>query len=142
MLKSVGVSDARKKLADYFSDAVYNNKLTLFTRYDKERAFLVGEKLMELLIDLKVSEKNFEVIKEDDGSYTVHYLSLDLLTNQDSYEEAVDDIVEQAKDYAVDFLEDIDLYLMDEARRGHLPFIIAIAKASSDEEIKLLLNDA
>ena len=140
MIKRVGVSDARKHMADFFSDAVYKNKLTVFSRYEKERAFLVGEKLMDLLVCPEVPANNKEVIEEEDGSYTVHYLPLDLLTNQDNYEEAIEDLVCQAKDYASDFLDNVELYLSDESRKKHLPFMVAIAKATSDDEIKSLMG--
>ncbi len=140
MIRSVGVSEARKRMADFFSDAVYKNKLTLFSRYEKERAFLVGEKLMDLLICPEVPANHKDVIQEEDGSYTVHYLPLDLVTNQDHYEDALDDLVCQAKDYASDFLDNVDLYLSDASRKKHLPLIVAIAKATSDDDIKSLMG--
>ncbi len=95
---------------------------------------------MDLLICPEVPANHKKLIEEEDGSYTVHYLSLDLVTNQDNYEEALDDLVCQAKDYASDFLDHIDLYLSDESRKKHLPLMVAIAKATSDDGIKSLMG--
>lgn len=96
--------------------------------------------VMDLLVCPEVPVNNKEVIKEEDGSYTVHYLPLDLLTNQDNYDEAIEDLVCQAKDYASDFLDNVELYLSDESRKKQLPFMVSIAKATSDDEIKSLMG--
>lgn len=139
-LECIGISEIRRNISDYFIDAVYKNKLVALSRYEKEKAFLLGEKMLDLLIKPNVPKAQLEVIPEDDGSYTLEYKPLRLLSNGDTYEEAIEDLMFQAKDYAEDYLSDVELYLRDETRKAHLPLIVLISKANSDEEIKELLG--
>ena len=139
-MKTIGISEARKNIADYFKDAIYKNELIVLSRYDKEKAFLLGEKTIECLIKTDLSPVRFETIQEEDESYTIKLDSLDLVANDITHEKAADDIVYQAKEYANDYLNDLEIYQRDESRKGHFPLLLLIAKASSDEEIKLLLG--
>lgn len=142
-LKTVKISDIRKNIAEHFTDVVYNNKIVVLSRYDKEKAFLLGEKVLDNLLKSNLFnsiKKKTEIINEEDGTFTVAYEPLDLLTNQESYDEAIDDLVDQAKEYAEEFLNNIDLYTRDESRKKHLPLLLFISKACSDEEIKKIMN--
>ena len=144
ILKTVGVSDIRKNWAEYFTDAVYRFRLVVLSRYEKEKAFLLGEKMLNALLEMAVAsslaEPKLEVLHEDDGSITVHYFPLDLLANENNHEEAVIDLISQAKDYAEDYLTDINLYIKDKTRKAHLPLLISIANAETDEEIRKILE--
>ncbi len=143
ILKSIGVSDIRKNWAECFADAVYRFKLVVLSRYEKEKAFLLGEKMLEALLEVALTtslvEPIIEAIHEDDSSITTHYFPLDLLSNESNYEDAVVDLISQAKDYADDYLSDVNLYIKDKKRKAHLPLIILIAKADTDEEIRKIL---
>lgn len=144
ILKPIGVSDIRKNWAEFFTDAVYKYKLIVLSRHDKEKAFLLGEKLLDSILEValesSLTKPKCELLHEEDGSITLHYLPLDLLANEMNYEEAVDDLISQAKDYAEDYLADLNLYMKDKARKAHLPLLILIATADSDEEIRNILN--
>ena len=76
-MKTIGISEARKNIADYFKDAIYKNELIVLSRYDKEKAFLLGEKTIEYLIKTNLSPVRFETIQEEDESYTIKLDSLD-----------------------------------------------------------------
>lgn len=139
-LKTVGVSEIRKNMADYFVDAVYKNQLVTLSRYEKEKAFLMGEKMLDLLLKPTINKQELNVRREGDGSYTLKFEPLRLLVNNDTYEEAVDDLVSLAKDYTTEYLKDIDIYQRDLSRKEHLALVILIAKANNDDEIKNLLG--
>lgn len=139
-LKTVGVSDARKNMAGFFIEAVYKNQIVSLSRYEKEKAFLMGEKMLDLLLKPCLEKGKPELINEMDGTYTLIYDYLGLLTNQDTLQEAIEDIIDQAKEYAQDYLENIDVFQRDVERIDHLPLLLSIAKANNDSDIKKLLG--
>jgi hypothetical protein len=140
VLKNVKISDIRKNIGSYFTDAVYKNRVVTFSRYEKEKAFLLGENMLGILLEKNKPEAKTEQVLEEDGSYTVAYKPLDLIANQDTYDEAINDLIVQAREYAEDYLENVDLYLQDKCRKEHLQLIILIALAETEEEIKALIT--
>ena len=139
-LETVTVSEIRKNMAEYFVEAVHKNKLIGLSRYEKERAYLVGEEMLDTLLNYALLAPDFDVFDEEDGSKTIVYKTLDLLANGDTYEATVADIVIQAQEYADDYLNDINLYHRDPERKNHLPLLILISKARSTDEIRNLLG--
>ena len=139
-LETVTVSEIRKNMAEYFVEAVHKNKLIGLSRYEKERAYLVGEEMLDTLLNYALLAPDFDVFDEEDGSKTIVYKTLDLLANGDTYEATVEDIVIQAQEYADDYLNDINLYHRDPERKNHLPLLILISKARSKDEIRNLLG--
>ena len=139
-LEYVNISNIRHNISDYFTEAVYKNKLIEISRHGKERAFMMGDKVLDLILKSEDFSFKIEEIKENDGSITIIYKTLDIVANGETYKKAVEDLVEQAKEYAKDFLEDLDFYIRDEDRKKHLPLIISIAKAKNDEELINILK--
>jgi len=139
-LKTIGVSEIRKNMADYFVEAVYKNQLVTLSRYEKEKAFLMGETMLDLLLKPTVNGHEINVRKEEDGSYTLKYEPLNLLVNNETYEAASEDLVSLAKDYTAEYLENIDIYMRDQKRKEQLALVILIAKANNPDEIKNLLG--
>ena len=127
-------------MAEYFVEAVHKNKLIGLSRYEKERAYLVGEEMLDTILKYAILSPDFDILDEENGSKTLVYKTLDLLANGDTYEEAVEDIVIQAQEYADDYLNDINLYHRDMERKNHLPLLILISKARSTDEIRNLLG--
>ncbi len=139
-IETVSISKIRKDISDYFTDAVYNNKLVELSRHDKERAFLLGDKIFDLILKNNAASPEVQIEKENDGTITVIYKTLDLVANEETYENAIENIAEQAIEYANDYLEDMDIYIRDQERALHLPMIVLIYKAKTRHEIKNILG--
>lgn len=67
-----------------------------------------------------------------DGQCCAYCPELDLATAMDSEEEALTDLAEMAVEYAEDYLEDWDFYAYSPDRGKHLPYILAVAKCTTD----------
>ncbi|MDP2858783.1 MAG: hypothetical protein Q8P50_12505 [Bacillota bacterium] len=74
MLRTAKVSDVRKALGEYFSDAAHHDVVTAIRRYDNEQAFLIGKNMLLALVEARLPAAGVEVVREEDGSYTLHSL--------------------------------------------------------------------
>lgn len=90
---------------------------------------------------IEISEKRLTVIiaKDEDG-YCAHCPELDLVTELDSPELALIDIKEAMRDYAEQYLAEIELYKQSTNRAHHLPYVCAIAACKTDWELNMLLE--
>ncbi|MFW6030887.1 MAG: hypothetical protein ACOCRO_11640 [Halanaerobiales bacterium] len=139
-LETVSVSNIRKSMSEYFIEAAHRKKLVILSRYEREKAYLVGEDLFETLLRCALPAPELEVFTENDGSETLAYRTLDLVANGNTYEEAVEDLIIQAQEYADEYLEDINLYQKDVERKKHLPMLVLIAISTSKGDVRTLLG--
>ena len=65
---------------------------------------------------------------------------LDLATASDREEEAVEDLLDAMEEYALDYLERLDLFASSPNRGTHLPLILSIASCASKSGIRGLLE--
>lgn len=70
----------------------------------------------------------------DDGQWSAYCPELDLATASDAEESAIRDLAQLAIEYAEEYLADFDLYVNSTNRSGHLPYILSIARYSTDPE--------
>lgn len=80
------------------------------------------------------------ILAQDEERYCAFCPELDLVTEMASSEEALEDLIESMKDYAEEYLADLELYAKSPNRAHHLPYIKAIASCKNDWEIKMLLE--
>jgi len=86
-------------------------------------------------------EKRLTVIlARDDAGYCAYCPELDLVTEMTTSEEALEDMVEAIKDYAEEYMADLELYANSPNRAHHLPYIKAIVSCNNIWEIKMLLE--
>lgn len=81
-----------------------------------------------------------EVIREEDGPVTLALDQLELYVNGDSTDQAAQDMVNDLKFYAQDYMERSQLFLNAPNRRPHFPYILRVLMCESDEEIRGLLE--
>ncbi|HQU32187.1 MAG: hypothetical protein HRU72_06570 [Planctomycetia bacterium] len=88
-----------------------------------------------------LQEKVLSVLLALDGEkFCAFCPELDLVTEMDKPEDAIDDMIEAMKDYAEEYMDDIDLYSKSPNRSHHLPYIKAISSCKTDWELKMLIE--
>ena len=90
---------------------------------------------------IMVAEKRLSIIlaKSDEG-YCAYCPELDLVTQLDTPEETLKDMVEAIRDYADEYLREQELYASSPNRAHHLPYVEAVASCKTDWEIYSLLE--
>lgn len=81
------------------------------------------------------------IIEAAEGQFVAYCPELDLATAGDSVEEALDDLVEMAVEYAQLYIDELALYSNSPNRATHRPYIQAIASRSFDRgEVRKLFE--
>jgi len=90
---------------------------------------------------IMVQEKRLSILVALDGEkYCAYCPELDLVTEMDTPVEAIDDMFEAIRDYAEEYMEDIELYTKSPNRAHHLPYIKAISACKTDWELRMLIE--
>lgn len=145
-IKVVQVSEVREHISEYFVEAVHKARPLAITRYGRETAYLLGDAVLKVLLDsietgrADAERGAKEVTPEPDGSLTVFLPALDLVTNAPDEQEAITDLILQAKEYADEYLSNVEVYSRDPERLAHFPVLLRIAISQNDEEIRRLLG--
>lgn len=80
------------------------------------------------------------IIEPSEGHFVVSCPELDLATEGETPEQAVDDLVEMALDYAEQYLQELERFSQSPNRASHLPFIQAIHQLRSKEKVRKLFT--
>jgi|GEM_PF-2499855 len=140
MLRTAKVSEVRRALGEYVTDAAHRDVVTVISRYDNEQVFLLGRNTLVALIEAKVPCRPLRIQVEDDGSYTVCLDDLDVAANGQDYEAAVQQLLGQVRMYAEEFFSDPTLYLRDRERRHHLPLLMSTELFADNGELRGFLG--
>jgi len=90
---------------------------------------------------IMIQEKLLSILLAQDGEKFCAYCpELDLVTEMDTPEDAIDDIIETMKDYAKEYMEEFELYSKSPNRSHHLPYIKAISSCQTDWELRMLIE--
>lgn len=90
---------------------------------------------------IMLQEKVLSVLLALDGdNYCAYCPELDLVTEMNTHEEAIEDIIEAIKDYVKEYMEDIELYAKSPNRAHHLPYIKAISACKTDWDLRMLIE--
>ena len=83
-----------------------------------------------------VSEKLTAIIEPSEGVYVATCPELDLSTEGNTPEEALDDLIDMAMDYAEQYMEEFELFSKSPNRAAHKPYILEkIGRASCRERV-------
>ena len=138
MLSELNLTDARKEFSSLY-DQVFNSfKPTIIKRKKSEEVIVLRvdqQKMLLVYYSLKP-----EIITEDDGTITLALDSLEIYANGPSLEDAINDLVEDLKIYAADYLQRSQLFLNAPNRKSHFPYILRVLLCDSDKEIRDLLE--
>ncbi|GAX61247.1 hypothetical protein SCALIN_C20_0024 [Candidatus Scalindua japonica] len=90
---------------------------------------------------IMIKEGRLSILLAQEGmEYCAFCPELDIVTEMDSPEEAINDMIEAIKDYAEEYMGDIELYSKSPNRAHHLPYIKAISLCKTDWELKMLIE--
>ncbi len=90
---------------------------------------------------IMVQEKTLSILlAKGDNKYCAFCPELDLVTETDTYEETVDDMIDAIKDYADEYMTDYDLYTKSPNRAHHLPYVEAVSTCKTDWELRMLVE--
>ena len=82
-----------------------------------------------------LSGKRLSILMARDGDqYCAYCPELDLVTEMDTQEEAMADILEAMREYAEEYLQEIALYSVSPNRAHHLPYVKDIVSCKTDWE--------
>ncbi|MBM3666930.1 MAG: type II toxin-antitoxin system prevent-host-death family antitoxin [Actinobacteria bacterium] len=127
-------AQAKAQLSELMDQAVHRHRLQLIDRHrGKEQAVLVSVADLELLLEgFRFQPK----VSVSDGEFVVRVPELNLVAGGDSYEDAVEELVELAEQQAAEFLDRLDFYLQTE-RRGQLAWLLKVALTPPEERSRL-----
>ena len=130
-VSSISVTDARKRWADVFSQAVEDRWPVPIERGGDERGLLIGFDEVRLLLDPYAFTT--EVFFEPDV-VSVWLPELQLYGRGATFEDAQRDLVDEVNAYVEEFLADARLYLRSPNRAAHFPWILKayVANAAGD----------
>jgi predicted RNase H-like HicB family nuclease len=87
-----------------------------------------------------VSDKLTAIIEPSEGVYVASCPELDLATEGNTPEEALNDLVDMAIDYAEQYMEEIELFSKSPNRASHKPYILEIRERRTKEKVRELFN--
>ncbi len=88
-----------------------------------------------------IQEKNISVLLAlDESGYCAYCPELDIVTEMETPEEAIGDMIDAIKDYAKEYMEDIELYSKSPNRAHHLPYVKAIYACKTDWELRMFIE--
>lgn len=138
MLAELNITDARKKLSNLF-DQVYNAYQPIIIKRKQTENILVLRADLQKALLSQFSLKP-EILHEEDGSITLSLDSLDIYVNGENLNDAVDQLINELKIYAQDYVQRSQLFLNAPNRRSHFPYILRILLTENDQELRYLLE--
>jgi len=81
------------------------------------------------------------VIARDDHRFSARCLELDLITEMDTPEEALADLLSMMQEYAADYQRRRELFARSPNRAHHRPYVEAILRCRDEWELRELLTD-
>ena len=138
MLSELQFTEARNQFSTLY-DSVFNsfNPVIVKRKQTEQVAMLRVDLLKMVLEDYNL---NPEIIKEVDSSITLALDSLEIYANNSTLDLAVNDLVEDLKIYAQDYLDRSQLFFHAPNRKPHFPYVLRILLCDNDEEIRTILG--
>ncbi len=93
-----------------------------------EPKIMIQEKVLSILVAL------------DEEKFCAYCPELDLVTEMNTPEEAIEDIIEAMRDYAEEYINDFDIYSQSPNRSHQLPYIKAVSSCKTDWEMRMLIE--
>ena len=87
-----------------------------------------------------VSEKLTAIIEPSEGVYVATCPELDLVTEGNTLEEALDDLIDMTMDYAEQYMEEFELFSKSPNRAAHKPYILETHEKETKERVRELFT--
>ncbi len=138
MVTELSITDARKGFSSLYDDVFNLFKPAIVKRKESESVLLVRLDLQKKLLT-HFSLKP-EIIEEEDGSVTLALDELEIYVNDETLEKAANELIDEIKEYAKEYIERSQLFLNAPNRQHHFPYILRILLCDNDEEIREYLE--
>ena len=89
--------------------------------------------IMKLRKELENVKFNYETFSENDGSYTFSLKDIDIVVNGQTYNETLNLLIEDLREYCQDYCDDLDYWYSDKNRRSHIKYILKVLIYTNDE---------
>jgi len=86
------------------------------------------------------SEKLTAIIEPSEEVYVATCPELDLATEGNTPEEALDDLIDMAMDYAEQYMEEFELFSKSPNRAAHKPYVLDIHEKGTKEKVRELFT--
>lgn len=129
---TVNSTDVRKDFGTFIDNVTRKKPIVV----KRSRDIFMGISITmmeELLKDVKFE---FNAFIEDDESCTLSLDALSIAVNAKTYEEALDLLISDVKEYCSEYYEDLDFWHSAPNRKAHFPYVIKTLVSESDEELK------
>ena len=87
-----------------------------------------------------VSEKLTAIIESSEEAHVATCPELDLATEGNTPEEALDDLIDMAMDYAEQYMEEFELFSKSPNRAAHKPYVLDIHEKGTKEKVRELFT--
>ena len=87
-----------------------------------------------------VSEKLTAIIEPSEGVFVATCPELDLATEGNTPEEALDDLIDMAMGYAEQYMEGFELFSRSPNRAAHKPYVLEIQEKGTKEKVRELFT--
>ena len=139
VLASAAFAQAKAKLSDLMDQAVHDHRMQLIDRHrGKEQAMLVS------VADLGMLLEGFEFhprVSVSEGEFVIRLSELNQISGGETFEAALEELVELVEDQAQDFLNRLDFYMQTD-RRGQLSWLLKFALTDPDQRAALFVPPA
>ena len=136
MLSEFQFTEARNDFSNLYNEVYNALKPVIVRRKQKEQVLLMRIDLQKVLLEeFKLKPKK---LTENDGSITLALDEIELYVNADTTEKAVEELIQDIKNYAQDYIQRPQLFLNAPNRRSHFPYILRVLLCDNDDEIKSL----
>lgn len=131
-LLAVNATDVRKEFGRYIDKIVRTKPIFI----KRSRDYFMGisiDMAKELVKDIV-----FDVDKyiEEDSSVTLSLEGFDLVVNEKDEDKAIESLIKELREYALEYYEDIEFWASDINRRNQMKKILKVLLISNDEELK------
>lgn len=124
-------TDVRKEWGE-FIDVVVRKK-PQFVKRTRDHIMAVN---LEMMVDLlKAYELTANVFTEEDGTVTMSLNEIDIVVNGKDKEEAKYFLIEDLIEYAVQYMNEFELWFSAPNRKPHFPYILKILLSNTKEDI-------
>jgi predicted RNase H-like HicB family nuclease len=134
LIETLAFSEAKAKLSDLMTSVVHDHRPKAVDRHHgKEEMLLLGrEEVMALLESFEFQPR----VSVSEGEFVVRLPELGLIAGGASFDDALDELVELAEEYAEQYFARLEFY-RETDRRQHLPWVARVAFTPADERREL-----
>lgn len=139
MLAELNITDARKEFSNLYDNVFNAYKPMIIKRKQTEEVLVLRADLQKML--LSTYSLKPEILHEEDNSITLSLDQLEMYVNGQTMDDAINQLINELKIYAQDYIERSQLFLNAPNRRSHFPYVLRILLSENEEEIRNLLSN-